>query len=141
MPNIDGEFTKGELAFLDHYAIHQDRVKAEKHAGVASRVGYAILARPAVQAELQRRLRVDLLDLGTLAVAKIKHHLTSEKIPAAVAQKAAEYVLNEMKEAGIEGATKDLHEMTADELASMISHLDARKASLATPVNEPNPFT
>ena len=140
MPNINGEFTKGELAFLDHYAVHQDRAKAEKHAGLAPRVGYAILSRPAIQAELQRRLRVDLTDLGALAVAKIKQHLTSDKIPAAVAQKAAEYVLNELKEAGVEGATKELHEMTPEELNSMIAHLDARKAALATPVNVPSPF-
>jgi predicted XRE-type DNA-binding protein len=140
MPIHNGDFTKGELAFLDHYAVHQDRVKAEKHAGLAPRVGYAILARPAVQAELQRRLRVELIDLGTLAVAKIKHHLTSDKTPAAVAQKAAEYVLNVARDTGIEGVNKELHELTADELASMILHLDARKAALATPVSTPDPF-
>lgn len=140
MPVHNGEFTKGELAFLDHYAQHQDRAKAEKAAGLAPRVGYAILGRPAIQAELQRRLRVELLDLGSLAVAKIKHHLTSDKIPAAVAQKAAEFVLNEMKEAGIEGATKDLSELSPDETARMISHLESRMAALATPVSAPDPF-
>ena len=140
MPHINGEFTKGELAFLDHYAVHQDRAKAEKHAGLAPRVGYAILNRPAVQAELQRRLRVELVDLGALAVAKIRHNLTSDKVPAAVGQKAAEFVIQELKAAGELGAVKDLHELTADELAQAIAVLDARKAELAAPVNTPDVF-
>lgn len=140
MPNINGEFTKGEMAFLEHYAVHQDRAKAEKHAGLAPRVGYAILSRPAIQAELQRRTRVEILDMGSLAVAKIRHNLTSDKVPAAVAQKAAEYVLNEIKEAGIGDVAKGLEDMTPDEINSLISHLDARKAALATPVNVPDIF-
>ena len=140
MPVHNGEFTKGELAFLDHYAVHQDRAKAEKAAGLAPRVGYAILSRPAVQAELQKRLRTELLDLGSLAVAKIKHHLTSDKVPAAVGQKAAEYVLNELKESNADLAQKELHELTPDELGKMIGHLEGMAAALATPVSAPNPY-
>ncbi len=140
MPVHNGDFTKGEQAFMDAYLEHRDRAKAEKAAGLAPRVGYAILNRPAVQAELQRRLRVELLDLGSLAIAKIKHNLTSDKVPAAVGQKAAEFVWKEMQDGGPEGSGKELHELNQDELAAMIEHLHARKAELALPVSEPNPY-
>ena len=140
MPLHNGDFTAGEQAFLAAYIEHNDRAKAEKAAGLAPRSGYAILNRPAVQAELQRRLRVELVDLGSLAVARIKHNLTSDKVPAAVGQKAAEFVIQELKAAGELGAMKDLHELTADELAQAIALLDARKAELALPVNTPDPF-
>jgi hypothetical protein len=135
-----GGFTKGQEAFLEAYIKHNDREKAEKEAGLAPRSGYAVLSNPAVMAEYQRRLRSELMDLGSLAIAKVKHNLTSDKVPAAVGQKAAEFVLNELK-AGTEGsAAKELHELTSDELNAMIAHLDARKASLALPINTPEVF-
>lgn len=132
--------TRGQEAFLTAYIETNDRAKAEKMAGIAPRSGYAVLSNPNVQAEMQRRMRVELLDLGSLAVAKIKHHLTSDKIPAAVGQKAAEFVLNELKEANGDLAQKDLHELTPEELGKMISHLEGMASSLATPVNPPNPY-
>lgn len=135
-----GGFTKGQEAFLEAYIKHSDRERAEKEAGLAPRTGYAILSNPVVQAEYRRRLQAELMDLGPLAVAKVKHNLTSDKVPAAVGQKAAEFVLGELKEAGELGVAKELHELTGDELASMIARLDARKAELATPVSGPDPF-
>lgn len=133
-------FTKGQEAFLTAYIEHNDRAKAEKEAGLAPRTGYAILSNPAVQAEYQRRMRAELMDLGSLAVAKFRHHLTSDKVPASVGQRAAEFVYQELKAAGETGAMKELHELTSDELAQAITRLDNRKAEFAAPVNVPGVF-
>lgn len=135
-----GGFTKGQEAFLEAYIKHNDRAKAEKEAGLAPRTGYAILSNPAVQAEYQRRIKAELMDLGHIAVAKIRYNLTSDKVPAAVGQKAAEFVLGELKEANEAGAMKELHEMTPDELGRALATLEARAAALATPVSTPDPF-
>ena len=64
----------------------------------------------------------------------------SEKAPAAARVQAAKVVLDRTLGSAGESQTKDVHEMTPEELAQAISTLEAQAAKLATPVNVPSPF-
>lgn len=136
MPLKNGNLTPREQAFVDAYAVNQDRVTAEKAAGLRPRGGYDVLARPEIQAAIARRISAELHDLGTLAAAKIRHLVTSDKVPANVAFQAAKYTLDRIEGIGSGGAEKELHEMDAAELSAAIGRLEERAAALAKPVGD-----
>jgi hypothetical protein len=139
VPLKTGAFTKGELAFIEAYAAHQDREKAEKAAGIAPRSGYSVLSRPDVQAEITRRITADLHDLAAASVDTLRKLITGEKVPAAVRFNAAKYTLDRVLGDGSAVQRKELHEMTQEEIAEGLAKLEAVAASMAKPVNPPDP--
>lgn len=139
MPLKDGKFTRGELAFIESYVQHQDRVRAENDAGIAPRSGFNILARAEVKAEIHRRIDAEMLELASLSVAKFRHILTSDKMPATVQADVAKYVHKAVTGAGEHAQAKEPHEMTAEELGVMIDKLQAQAASKAKAINPPDP--
>jgi len=136
MPNRDGSFTKGELAFMDAYVEHQDRAKAERAAGLAARAGYAVLSRPDVQAEIARRMTAEMHDMAALAVGTLRKLMEGDKIPAQVRFNAAKYTLDKVLGETGTGPAKEIHEMSPEEIAQGIAKLESVAASLAKPVNE-----
>jgi len=138
MPLKDGRLTRTETAFVEAYAEVPDRARAEKLAGLAPRSGYMILARPEIQAQIARRISAEMSDLAPIATAKLRHLLTSDKVPAQVLFNAVKYTLDTVQGANPGTAHKELHEMSADDLAAAINTLSARASDLARDVS-PSP--
>jgi hypothetical protein len=134
MPLRNGELTRSERDFLSFYAEHEDREKAEKQAGLMPRTGYGILARPEIQSRLVAETNARLLEMAPVAVKKLRHLITSEKVPAAVQFNAVRYALDRLLGDGSQAVQKELSEMTPEELAAAIDSLSAQAATLAKPV-------
>lgn len=135
MPRKDGSLTRGEQDFIEAYAQSQDRAAAEKSAGLRPNSGYAVLARPEIQAEIARRISAEIHDLGHLATAKLRYLVTSDKVPAAAAFQAAKYILDRIEGGAPGGPDRDPAEMTPEELAAEIARLETRAAAAARPVD------
>lgn len=140
MPLKDGSLTRGEAAFIAAYVESNDREKAEKAAGLMPKSGYAVLARPEIQAQIRAqqlaRLTAEALPMAVSTVIEI---MQSSKSPAAARVQAAKLVIDRAMPAGESGQTKELHELTPDELAHAIATLEAQAASMAKPINGPDP--
>lgn len=142
MPLKDGSMTRGEQAFAIAYAELGNVAAAEKKAGIAATHGYHVLKRPEVQREIvaQQTARMTAEALP-LAVQTLINVMGSDKAPAAARVQAAKVVIDRTLGAGDGGQAKEIHELTPEELAMAINKLEAQAASMAAPVNEPNPFT
>ena len=120
----DGGLTRGELAFSEAYVRLGDREAAEKAAGIAPLSGYKVLKRPEVQREIvamqTARLTAEALPI---AVQTLINVMQSDKAPAAARVAAAKVVLDRTLGANGEGLTKEIHELTPDELAQAINKL------------------
>ena len=101
-----------------------------------------MLKRPEVQREIvaQQTARMTAEALP-LAVQTLINVMGSDKAPAAARVQAAKVVIDRTLGVGEGGQAKEIHELTPEELAMAINKLEAQAASMATPVNEPNPFT
>lgn len=141
MPLKTGEMTKGETAFLAAYVELGDRAKAERRAGIAAGTGWRILARPAIQAQLvERQVTRVTSELLPLALDTLKEIMSNARAPAAARVQAAKIVVDRGLPAGEDGRTKELHEMTPDELAQAIATLEGQAAALARPVPQGGVF-
>ncbi len=141
MPYKDGSLTRGEQAFAVAYAELGNVAAAEKKAGIAATSGYHVLKRPEVQREIvaQQTARMTAEALP-LAVQTLINVMQSDKAPAAARVQAAKVVLDRTLGTGEDGRTKEIHEMTPDELAQAINTMEAQAAALAKPVSVPNPY-
>ena len=110
-------------------------------AGVGEGYGYRILARPEVQAEIRQREQSRLVAEGLpAAVGALIEVVKSQKAPAAARVAAAKVLLDRTLGSQGEGAAKDMHELTPEELAKEISKLESMAAAMAKPVSGPDPF-
>lgn len=142
MPWKNGELTRGEVAFAEAFAQVNDRVEAEKLAGVAPGYGYKLLLRPEVQSEIRAREEARLISEGLPAgLSALIEVAKSQKAPAASRVAAGKALLDRALPLLGETRQKEAHELDSDEIAQAIQKLEGMAASLATPVNEPNPFT
>jgi len=136
-PNL----TKGQLAFAEAFLRLRNREAAEKEAGLTPGYGYKLLLRPDVQAEIRAREEATLVAEGLPeAVQGLIDIVKSSKAPASARVAAAKVIIDRALGSAGESQTKDVHEMTPEELAQAISTLEAQAAKLATPVNVPSPF-
>ena len=141
MPYKDGSLTPKESAFAEAFVKWGDRALAEKEAGLAQNYGYKMLARPEVLAEIRTREQATLVaEALPEAVRTLILVMRSDKAPAAARVQAAKVVLDRTLGATAESGSKDLHELTPEELAAEIAKLESAAAALATPVNAPSPF-
>lgn len=139
MPYRDGSLTPKEKTFVAVYAETQDRVKAEQEAGLAPRSGYQVLARPDIQAEIARAIAAEMHDLSTIAANRLRYLLTADKVPAQVLFNAVKYTLDRVLGETGAPSTKELHEMTPEEIGQAIATLETQAAAMAKPVNSPDP--
>ena len=141
MPYKDGSLTRGEQAFAVAYAELGNVAAAEKKAGIAATSGYHVLKRPEVQREIvaQQTARMTAEALP-LAVQTLINVMGSDKAPAAARVQAAKVVLDRTLGTGEDGRTKEVHEMTPEELAQAINTMEAQAAALAKPIPAPNIF-
>lgn len=132
MPLKNGRLTAQERAFSQHMADTQDRTYAAEKAQFAqpSRDAGRLLARPAVQQDISRRVMAKLADLGELAVATVHEAMTSKTSTWTNKLVAADMVLKRL-EKGDEAGAKEPSEMTYDELQAQIRALEIRQAEIA----------
>jgi len=150
MPIKGGKMTPQERTFADRFAATGDKKYAATAAGYGSPTqrGNEALAKPAVQAEIQRR-QVERLwnDALPAAVDCLISIMTDAKAPAGARVQASKVTLDRtlgMSE-GKEG--KEPHEMTPDELARALAeaklkaaHLENVKADRARPIVDVEPI-
>lgn len=143
MPRKDGSLTIGETKFLESFAEHRDRELAEKKAGLKKGTGYSILARPEIQKRIvQEQVARLTSDALPLAVGTLIDVMGNSKAPAAARVQAAKVALDRALPTGADGAAKELHEMTPEELAASIAKLEsmaAGKAKDVTPADWESP--
>ena len=135
MPLKSGRLTEREEKFIDSYVIHGDRERAERDARLAPRGGYQILARPEIQrrvlAEQAARLTCDALPVAVSTLIEI---MQNKKAPAAARVQAAKVTIDRAMPQAEGGQHKEIHEMTAEEIAQAINTLEAQAAAAAKPV-------
>ena len=135
MPLKSGELTVIERKFIESYARHNDRARAERDSGVPQYGGYQILARPEIQrriiAEQTARLSCEALPV---AIATLIEIMQNKKAPAAARVQAAKVTLDRAMPQTDGGQHKEIHEMTAEEIAQAINTLEAQAAAAAKPV-------
>lgn len=134
MPLKNGNFTHQERAFIEAYGSPPSVLTAAEAAGLHPRSGYQLMARPAVAAEIRRqqldRLATEGLPAATQTFLDCMRD-TKAGWPSRI--RAAEAVYDRTKPEDT-GAGKELHELTASELTERIALLEARKVSLAKPI-------
>lgn len=137
MPRKNGQLTRTEVAFIEAFTLHGDRVTAEKKAGIAPRSGYAILSRPEIQqqiiAQQTARLTSDALPLAVKTLCDI---MQDTKAPAGARVQAAKTVLDRVLPTDADGRRKEIHELTPEELAASIAALEGQAAALARPIDD-----
>lgn len=137
MPRRDGGLTVQETKFLEHYSVHKDRSKAERHAKLAPRSGYAVLARPEIQKRIVQeqvtRLNTDALGI---AVGTLIEIMENKKAPAAARVQASKVVLDRALPTGADGRHKDLHEMSPEEIKAALANLEGLAAAHAKDVSD-----
>lgn len=141
MPLPDGRLTRGETAFIAAYADVGDRAKAEKIAGIPAGTGYRIMARPEISKRItERQVARITCELLPIAVNTLQDVMTSAKSPAAARVQAAKIVLDRALPVDETGTTKDISEMTPEELAQAISAMEGMAAAMAKPVSDSGIF-
>lgn len=133
-----GQLTEQERAFAAAYAATGDKAEAAKRAGYAHPRANAplIAARPAVMAEFARlqeeRITNQLLPLAVDCLAEI---MGNPKAPAGARVSAAKVVIDHAL-GDSEGRTKEIHEMSREEIDAAISKLSREASERARPVIE-----
>jgi phage terminase small subunit len=92
--------------------------------------GRELKERPAVQADISRRVMAKLADLGELAVATVHEAMTSKTSTWTNKLVAADMVLKRLEKGEGEGG-KEPSEMSYDELQAQIRALQIRQAQIA----------
>lgn len=135
------DLTEKQLAFVQAYAEGCSAGEAALKSGYATReVGYQVVRSPAVQKALHEWRENMIQTEGANLAIRTMIALMQPGNAGGVRFQAAKYMLDAAGH-GVkdgEGQTKDLHEMTADELEAAIAKLDtalAGKAEAARPAN------
>lgn len=138
MPLKSGDLTKRELAFVQTYVATGDRATAEKKAGYAPNGGYIVLQRPEVLARVAQEQAARITIEGApLAVSTLFEIMRNTKSPAASRVQAAKIVLDRALPGAASGAEKELHEMTAAEIAAALAELDSRLINVTPAAPDP----
>jgi hypothetical protein len=123
--------TAKERVFAERFAATQDRNYAAEKAGYTQPGSDSgrVLARPAVQSDIRRRVREGLANLGELAVDTLRQAMTSTTSRWSDKVAAAKIVIGHVD--GEEAGGKEPSEMTFNELQATIEALRIRQAELA----------
>jgi hypothetical protein len=149
LPLKNGRLTPGERAFVGVYAQTNDATYAATKAGMKhpSATGSQILARPGIRESVMVEVRKGLAGLTEPALKVLGNLLEQAgkgELSARDARETAKAVLELTRKyhEGDVGAAKDLHEMTADELAAehrkaelQLAALEQLRADQAKPVS------
>lgn len=139
MPRKDGSLTRSETLFLSEYAKHGDRQRAERKAGLAANGGYHVLARPEIQKRIvQEQVARLTSDALPLAVGTLVEIMGNSKAPAAARVQASKVVIDRALPSGADGATKELHEMSPEEIAASIAKLETMAIEKAKDITPPS---
>jgi hypothetical protein len=148
MPLKNGRFTDRETLFVEAMAATGDIPYAMKKARYAS-MGAAsdALARPEVQAAIVRRQEARLISEALPAAVATLLDVMQPGNPAGARVQAAKIVIDRAMPQHEDGRTKELHELTPEELAAAIASLEAAAGAMAKDVSpgeaieaEPDPF-
>lgn len=148
MPRKNGQLTPRERIFVDHFARTQDATYSATQAGFAHprQKGYQALQRPGIRESVMVEVRKGLAGLTEPALRVLGNLLQQAErgeLSARDARETAKVTLELTRRyhEGDAGAAKDLHEMTADELAAerrktelQLAALERLAADRATPV-------
>ena len=135
MPTKSGALTLKERNFLRAYAEVEDRERAERKAGVYPGGGYRILARPEIQSQIIAHQSSRLLhDALPTAISTLISVMKNKKAPASARVQASKVVIDRAMPETEGGKTKELHEMTAEEIAASIASLESAASAKATDV-------
>jgi len=141
--NITGELSEGHRRYAAAIVDGASRSIAEKESGYAPGTGSSLERNPkvlaAIHSEVARRLRAEGAPVGLavlLSVAK------NEAAPAGVRVDAAKTLLSraghiEPRAEAAKPDTKDLSDMSQEELRKVIDQCESHLADQATPVNAP----
>lgn len=141
MPDKKGRFTAQERTFIEAYAGSNNRDYAARKAAYKAPAvaAHQNMNKPAIVAEIHKaqmaRLQGELVPLALDHFAKV----LAPGSDASIRDKTmvATVVVKEARSAGLDGAsTKQLHEMTAEEIAQLLSDLKREAAERARPVME-----
>jgi phage terminase small subunit len=138
-----GAFTPKERVFIDRFVASGDKVLAAKLAGFAhaDRNAGQVANRPdvvrAVHALQLERIQSEVLPL---AVERHLALLNDKQCTGQVLNRAIEMAYKYGLAAGADGAKKQPHEMTAEELAQAIDALKRAAADAAKPVLDLEPI-
>lgn len=138
MPLKNGRLTPRERAFVPAMVATGDVQRAGEAAGLAQprSQGYQMLARPAVAAEIVRLQTERLVnEILPLAIEQHKALLLAPGTPAGAKSQLIKLAYDRTM-GSQEGGRKEIHEMTAAELAQELEDMRRRQAELAKPVFE-----
>ncbi len=140
MPLKSGMLTPQERVFIDAYAEHGDRARAEKAAGYRKDHSYTVLARPEIQRQITAKETARLYSEALpAAVSTLIQIAKGDRYPAAARVQAAKEILNRTLGADTSGPAKELHEMTPDEISQAIRALESQAAAAAVDVTPSDP--
>lgn len=138
MPDKVGRFNGQEKAFVEAYGTTGDREYARFRANYRSTASAVqALQRPAIQAEIRKvqleRLHNDLLP-AAVTVLRTALDLDYAGVPWGSRITAAKIVTDRVFNDAQSAASKDMADMTADELKERMAQLQNRLADIAKPV-------
>lgn len=148
MPDKTGRRTPKEKTWVRHYAMTGDAVYAAEKAGYrAAPMAASNNSRNELLVEDARKITIAQLT-GPILKQAVKRHLAlleDDKVTGQTLNRAIEMAYKYGLPAGADGAQKQPHEMTAEELAQAIAVLRRAAADQAQPVlelkaNEPSVF-
>ena len=127
MPIKTGDLTPREARFVEEYVAQGNVAKAEKLAGYAPGGGRQVARRPEIQSRIaQEQLMRLTMEGAPLAVNTLFEIMRNAKAPAAARIQAAKIVLDRAMPDAASGAEKEIHEMSAAEIAEAIAAFEAR---------------
>ena len=138
MPRKGGRQTPQERAFVGAYVATGDVQRAATEAGYSQprSQGYQALARPAIAAEVVRLQTERLVnEILPIAIEQHKALLLAPSTPAGAKSQLIKLAYDRTM-GSQEGGRKEIHEMTAAELAQELDDMRRRQAELAKPILE-----
>lgn len=136
MPTQRGAMTGAEKVFAQRYAVTGDATYAAEKAGYAypAQAAHHNLAKPAVRAAIAKKndevLQNELVPMALACLMDVLAEKNQEKYQVNARLKAADTVLKHARAANEAGETKELHEMTFEELQTAILAGNARLTAL-----------
>lgn len=127
--------TPAQQDFAEAFARLGDAKKAAREAGIQERGGYRMLQLPHVAAYVEQAQRAYMTELNGIALGWARTALLSDNTSDSIKRQIASEVWKyNYGAAAPDVRAKEPHEMTADELASMIDKLRSAAAERAKPV-------
>lgn len=133
-----------ENRFIDEMVRTGDKTYSATKAGYAHprSNGATIAAKDTIDAAIRTRSAARLHNVGVPAAIDVLIEIATDvKQSGANRVNAADKILKHAHAGGEGGESKEPHEMTADELAKAIEHLNQLKANRARPIVEHEPST